>query len=97
MNSKKLIRLIAGLVLLGGIIYVYPTLTSKKKNLLFKDIVSDYSMNQKVSTGAPFQFTLNKDGLRSQDSVVLTLDGVRYEKIAEKYDFAIPTKDLALG
>ncbi len=97
MNSKKTIWLIVGLILLGGVIYVYPTLTSKKKNLLFKDIVSEYNMNQKVTIGTSFQFTLNKDGLKSQDSVVLTLDGVRYEKIDEKYDITIPTQDLALG
>lgn len=97
MNSKKITLLIFGLILIAGFIYIYPTLPFNKKALHFKDIVTSYKMNDKVPHGSPFKFSLNKDGLKSQDSVVVSVDGVRYSKVADQYEYTIPTDALPLG
>lgn len=97
MNSKKITLLVFGLIIIAGLIYIYPTLPSNKKALHFKDIVTSYKMNDKVPHGTPFKFSMNKEGLKSQDSVVISVDGIRYGKIADQYEYTIPTDGLPLG
>lgn len=97
MNNKKIIWIIFGAILFAGIYFIYPTLSSSDKPLLFKDIVSGYNMNEKVAIGAPFKFTLNKDGLKAQDSVIIFVDGIRYGKLETQYEYEIPTGALNLG
>lgn len=97
MNSKKIVWLVFGLILIGGFIYIYPTLPFKKKALQFKDIVASNTMNEKVAHGKPYTFTLNKDGLSGQDSVVLVLDGTRFTQVKGEFSIEIPTTSLPLG
>lgn len=97
MNSKKISWILLAILLLAGILYILPKFSGQKKSLLFKDIVSNFTKDDKVVSGKPFKFVLNKDGLSSQDSVVIFLDGVRNQKVDGKYEIAMQSDGLPLG
>ncbi len=97
MSSKKLSWALLGILLVSGIFYILPNFSGKKKTLLFKDIVADFIKDEKVVLGNPYNFTLNKDGLSAQDSVVIYLDGDRNQKVDGSYEIAVQTTDIPLG
>jgi glutaminyl-peptide cyclotransferase len=97
MNRQKIALILLVLLVLSGLLYVWPSLPFNQKELRYRDIIEGPGDNSNIITGQKFILRLNEDKLSSQDSVVISLNSKRIDNIGDQYNYELETKGLPLG
>jgi glutamine cyclotransferase len=97
MNRQKVALILLILLVISGILYMWPSLPFNQKELRFPDIISGPDANTNIVSGQKFSLSLNETKLSSQDSIIISLNNKRLHKISDQYSYELETTGMPLG
>ena len=97
MNRQKVALILLILLVVSGILYIWPSLPFNQKELRFPDIISSPDANSNIVSGQKFSLSLNETKLSSQDSIIISLNNKRLHKISNQYSYELETTGMPLG
>lgn len=92
LSFKVLVIIIFGSVFISSI-----SSCKEEKRLRFPDVIKTPDINTSFPQGLSINLVLKEENLKSQDSIVIMMDGSRQMKIDNNYFLDLPTEDIPLG